>query len=133
VSSLSGQVEHVSLLISATVEIKEKQRGGNILGNIFTGSSLLDTLTHTAHSMSSSGAPNKAQRRDDGQASILEQASKMVAKEAFFMKRAVDKNELKVVLKHGATAAQKLLRAVHARLRRAAPPRGLLCEHLRVF
>ena len=50
--------------------------------------------------MSSSGAPNKAQRRDDGQASILEQASKMVAKEAFFMKRAVDKNELKVVLKH---------------------------------
>jgi vacuolar protein sorting-associated protein 35 len=58
--------------------------------------------------MSSSGAPNKAQRRDDGQASILEQASKMVAKEAFFMKRAVDKNELKVVLKHAAGMLNEL-------------------------
>jgi vacuolar protein sorting-associated protein 35 len=56
----------------------------------------------------SSGAPNKAQRRDDGQASILEQASKMVAKEAFFMKRAVDKNELKTVLKHAAGMLNEL-------------------------
>ena len=39
-----------------------------------------------------SQAPNKAQRSSEGQENLLQTSTKEVARQAFFMKRAVDKN-----------------------------------------
>ena len=55
-----------------------------------------------------SQAPNKAQRSSEGQENLLQTSTKEVARQAFFMKRAVDKNELKTVLKHAAGMLNEL-------------------------
>ena len=55
-----------------------------------------------------SQAPNKAQRSAEGQDNLLQTSTKEVARQAFFMKRAVDKNELKTVLKHAAGMLNEL-------------------------